>query len=122
MRQKFVFMTAVFVCLALVATPMFAAERTADRAGDRTKVNQTQRGVESGASAMRGGYMQHAPLGVKEGDGRAAAEAMSKLSAAANLTGDDAIGTLNQILRMDLPAGPQTDKIMTATYNRLGNL
>ena len=40
MRQKFVFMTAVTVCLALTMGLAMAAERTTDRSGDRSKADR----------------------------------------------------------------------------------
>jgi hypothetical protein len=103
-----------------VATPILAAERTADRAGDRTKASRTQRGADTSASDMRSGYMQHVPLGVKVGDGQAAAAARSVLTKAAARGGQHAVGLLHQILRMDLPSNPETDKILAETYRRLG--
>ena len=40
MRQKFVFVTAMAVCLTLAAVPALANERTIDRHGDRTKAGK----------------------------------------------------------------------------------
>ena len=40
MRQKFVFVTAIAVCLTLTLVPALATERTIDRYGDRTKAGR----------------------------------------------------------------------------------
>ena len=123
MRQKFIFSTAVLVCLAVALAPVMADERTVDRYGDRSKAAKA-RGAEDAVPISE--TFADETLSMSFESRSASAGSLSK---AANMVivaqkqdGDQAIMILNQVLSMELPDNPQSDKIITGAYERLGDL
>ena len=122
MRQKFVFVTAIAVCLSLTLIPAFATERTDDRYGERTKASKANgaRGQEVEFSELT----RSMPAGsrLSGNTSSVANKAAALISAAAKQEGEEAVATLQQVIRMDLPTNAQTDKINSTAYQMLADL
>jgi hypothetical protein len=123
MRQKFVFVTAIAVCLSLALVPAFANERAVDRSADRTKAGKA-RGADVVQSHEFSDLVRQMPAGsrVSGSNNTAANKAAALISAAAKQEGDAAIATLQQVIQMDLQSNDQTDKIRSGAHEMLANL
>jgi len=121
MRQKFVFVTAIAVCLSLALVPAFASGRTVDRSGDRTKAAKGQ-----GATAVVPEFeeqLRSIPANSRlSGDTSVANKATAMISAAAKQEGDTAIATLQQVITMDFESTDQTDRIRSSAHEMLAGL
>lgn len=121
MRQKFVFVTAIAVCLSLALIPALATERVEDRSGDSTKA-----GKATGATAQEVEFSEltaHFPNGSRlSGTNSVASKAAALISAAAKQEGEVAIATLQQVIRLDLQSNAQNDKIKSTAFQMLADL
>lgn len=122
MRRKFMFATAVTVCLALALVPAFSAERGVDRTGDRgKKAMKSQSGGELGSLAgtlQDGRIADRARTPIITASGKAA----GLLAMAAGQDGKEAVSTLHSILTINLPSSPENDKILAGANTRLAEL
>lgn len=122
MRQKFVFVTAIAVCLSLTLIPAYATERVDDRYGERTKASKANgaQGQEVEFSELT----RSLPAGsrLSSGTSSVANKAAALISAAAKQEGEQAVATLQQVIRLDLPSNAQTDKINSTAYQMLADL
>ena len=118
MRQKFVFVTAIAVCLTLTLVPAFASERTVDRNGDRTKA---AKGVSANGVAPEFSDMtRRIPADSRlSGSNSAANKAAAMISAAAKQDGETAIATLQMVVMMDFESTDQTDRIRSTAFEML---
>jgi len=119
MRSRFVFTTAVLVCLALAFAPVMAADRSTSRDGDRTKP------MTRGTDAIDMTIEEQVRTIAHEGriaEQNSTAKAAGLLSAATQQDGDIAISMLNQILQLDLPSTPENDKLLVGVNTRLADL
>jgi hypothetical protein len=123
MRQKFVFATAVAVCLSLALIPAFAAERVVDRNGDRGKAVKAR--SAQGTDVQFSELTRHLPNGMRASttnNSAVADKAASILSAAAKLRSQEAMNSLQQVISMDLQSSDRADKILSTAYEMIGNL
>ena len=115
MSKKFVFATALAVCVALAFAPAIAG-RT-DRAGKGSADRGNTAVPTGGASDV----IRHASdNGVRERPADAS-KAESYLAQAMGQTGNDALATLMQITRMELGDDVQRDKILAEVYRLMGD-
>jgi hypothetical protein len=123
MRQKFVFVTAVAVCLSLALVPAIASERTVDRFGDRTKANKA-RGANGYEVPTTAELAQRIPVDARlSGNSMASTDkAAAMVSAAAKQEGAQALATLQSVVTMDLGSSAQADKIRSGAYEMLADL
>jgi hypothetical protein len=123
MRQKFVFVTAIAVCLSLALVPALASERVVDRQGDRTKAAKA-RGANQAETPQFSDLTRQLPAGsrVTSNNTTAANKAAVLISAAAKQEGDAAIATLHQVIQLDLQSNAQTDKILSSAHEMLAGL
>jgi hypothetical protein len=142
MRQKFFFLTAIFVCLALALAPAMAAERTTERSTDRTERGSVRGATADATGDVSGPRPTQIPRNsamadtLQEGDGSLDAVRSLSRSRAKNAgqlvtraqyfaqRGDTAraISTLQQVLSMDLVSSPENDKIRFFANRQLAQL
>jgi hypothetical protein len=122
MRQKFVFVMAIAVCLSLTLIPAYATERTDDRYGERTKASKASgaRGQEVEFSELTRSFPAGSRLSGNTSS--VANKAAALISAAAKQEGEEAVATLQQVIRLDLPSNAQTDKIKSTAYLMMADL
>jgi hypothetical protein len=111
--------TAVLVCFALAIVPAMAAERGIDRQGDRGKSGLDRGGDQGDFVDTFGEESRVVRHGSRLAENGTAAKASNLLSAAAKQDGDQAIAMLNQILSMELPSTPETDRVLADANRRL---
>ena len=124
MRQKFVFLTAIVVCLSLTLVPAMASEQTIDRHGDRTKAGKgvsSNGGVTPQYSTQAGDFLVGAPA-YSAGNNQTSIRASSLLSAASKQEADVAITMLQQIVTMNLQSTEQNDQILSSAFEMLAGL
>ena len=118
MRQGFVYLMAVSVCLALAFTPLMA-----DRTADRTK--SATRGATSTTdwnATVGDGVMRH-NNGPREAQNiTTQSKALEIVAQAASLEGQAAAGLLMSVVQMDLPQNAETEKMLGDVYHQLGDL
>jgi hypothetical protein len=119
MRQKFVFTTAMAVCIALALVPAVASERTVDRYGDRTKAAKSERGSQA-VSDYNKDMAQRPDSFRAPAVGRSATEkARGMVAAATKMEPAEAAFALHRVMRMDLPNTPEADKVLAAAHEMM---
>lgn len=121
MSRKFVFVTAVAVCLALAIVPAFA-DRSVDRSTDRSDRASSERGTQSAATDLQATSAPLQRARTLDGDAATLAAAQAALANAAKQDNAGAITSLQQVLNLDLPQSEAGDAIRAAAYTRLGQL
>ena len=118
MRQKFVFVTAITVCLTLALVPALADEYVTDRHGDRNKAGK-------GVSAKPGVTIDPSDLAIFTFGGASSSaatnRAASMLSAIPKADRDIAIQMLRQLTTMNLESSEQNDAIRSAAFELLAD-
>jgi len=116
MRQKFVFVTAIAVCLTLALVPALADERTIDRHGDRTKAGK-------GVTAKPGVQIDPSDMAIfTTASGTSTAtttRAASMLSAVPKADPETKLQMLRQLTTMNLESTEQNDAIRSAAFEML---
>ncbi|NIL99536.1 MAG: hypothetical protein GTN89_00935 [Acidobacteria bacterium] len=121
MRQKFVFMTAIAVCLTLALVPALADERTIDRHGDRTKSGKGVSPKSEAQNAVAPEDVAKINLSSAGNQSSSSMKAASMLEAVTKADPETSLMLLQTVTRMELESSAQNDAIRSRAYELLAD-